>query len=82
MGWSILFYLLELLKWLIIARALLSWFVSPGSRHPAVELLRKITDPILRPITELLPRTGAVDLSPLIAFFIIILLQQFVLRLA
>ena len=72
----IIYYALELLKWLIIARALMSWFVSPGSRHPAVEAIRRITDPVLRPIERLLPPMGGVDISPLLAFFAIYLLQS------
>ncbi len=82
MLWVLLYYLLELLKWLVIARALMSWFVSPNSRHPAAEMLRRITDPILRPLSEMLPAMGGVDLSPLLAFFAIHLLQMMIVRLA
>jgi YggT family protein len=82
MAWVVLYYALEILKWLIIARAVMSWFVSPHSSHPVVELVRKITDPILRPLSQMLPLAGPVDLSPLIAFFAIMLLQQVVIRLA
>lgn len=76
MAWIILYYMLEALKWLIIIRALMSWFVSPGSRNPIVDLVRRITDPILRPISEMVPLTGGIDLSPLVAFFAIILFQR------
>lgn len=72
----IVYYALELLKWLVIARAVMSWFVSPYSRHPAVEAIRKITDPILGPFERLLPRMGGVDISPLLAIFAIYLLQS------
>jgi YggT family protein len=79
MAWVILYYLPELLKWLIIVRALMSWFVSPGSHNPVAELLRRITDPILRPISDMVPAMGGVDLTPLVAFFAIILLQRVVI---
>ena len=82
MGWILLSYLLRLLEWLIIIRALLSWFVSPHSRHPLVVLLQRITDPILRPISQLVPITGGFDLSPLIAIVILELLQRVVLQMA
>ena len=41
MVWVFLYYLLEALKWLIIIRALLSWFVPPHSGNPVVRLLRR-----------------------------------------
>jgi YggT family protein len=81
-GWLILYYTLEVVKWLVIVRAVMSWFASPYSRNALVEGLRRITDPILRPIQSLLPDTGGIDLSPLIAFFLIILLQQVIVRAA
>ena len=81
MGWTLLYLILEVLKWLIIARALMSWFVSPTSTNPIVEAVRRITDPILRPIRDLLPAMGGVDLSPIIAFFALYLVQGVILRL-
>jgi YggT family protein len=82
MGWIFLSYLLRLLEWLIIIRALLSWFVSPHSRHPLVTLLHRITDPILRPISQLIPVTGGFDISPLVAILLLELLQRVIARLA
>jgi YggT family protein len=82
MAWIILYYTLEVLKWLIIIRALMSWFVSPYSDNPLVQVIRRVTDPILRPLSEMVPLTGGVDLSPLVAFFAIILLQQVIIRAA
>lgn len=80
MIWILIYYALALLKWLVIARALMSWFVAPHSRHPAATLLRRITDPVLRPFSEMLPSMGGIDLSPLLAFFAITLLQMVVVR--
>ena len=44
--------------------------------------VRRVTDPILRPLSEMLPIAGGFDLSPLLAFFAITLLQQLVIRMA
>ena len=82
MGWMFLSYLLRLLEWLVIVRALLSWFVSPHSRHPLVVLLQRITDPILRPISQIVPVAGGFDISPLIAILLLELLQRVVVQLA
>jgi YggT family protein len=82
MGWLLLSYLLRVLTWLIIIRALLSWFVAPHSRHPLVELLQRVTDPILRPIAQVVPVAGGFDISPLIAIILLQLLQRVVLQMA
>ena len=78
----LLYYLLEILKWLIIIRALMSWFVAPGTHNAVVDLIRRITDPILRPFSEMIPNFGGVDVSTLLAFFAIYLLQALLMRLA
>jgi YggT family protein len=82
MAWLLLYYTLELFKWLIIIRALMSWFVSPYSDNPVVNLVRRLTDPILRPLSEMIPLPGGIDLSPIIAFVAITLLQQIIFRVA
>ena len=56
---------------LIIARALLSWvpnLIDP--RGPIGEFLFTVTEPILAPIRGLMPRM-MIDLSPLIAIFLL-----------
>ena len=76
------YYLLEALKWLIIVRALMSWFVSPYSDNGFARFIRRVTDPILRPLSEMLPPMGGMDVSPLLAFFAIYLFQQLLMRMA
>jgi YggT family protein len=51
---------------LIIARVIISW-IANQSRHPIIPLVHQLTDPVLRPITKVLPAMGGFDLSPLIA---------------
>lgn len=72
---NLLVFALEVLKWLLLARALMSWFVPPDSGNPVVELIRRTTDPILRPIQGFIPQTQGIDFSPIVAFFAIFLLQ-------
>ena len=78
---ALLYYALEILKWLIIARALMSWFMSPYSSNALAKFLRTVTDPILRPLSEVIPPLGGIDISPLVAFFAIQLTQAMLLRL-
>tara|TARA_Y100000591_G_scaffold26441_1_gene19469 strand:- start:252 stop:491 length:240 start_codon:yes stop_codon:yes gene_type:complete len=63
-------YLLELMSWGIVGRALSSWI--PNSRsYTLVQILYKFTDPILRPIQNILPKSNMIDFSPLIAIIVI-----------
>jgi YggT family protein len=69
-------YLIQVLTFAIIARALLSWFPIP-SANPISEFLHAITEPILAPLRRVIPRIGMLDITPLIA----ILLLQAIYRL-
>jgi YggT family protein len=40
------------------------------------EFLYRITEPVLRPIRNMLPAMGGIDISPIILFLIIILIQR------
>ncbi|MFH1460315.1 MAG: YggT family protein [Candidatus Omnitrophota bacterium] len=69
---------LTCLYWMILIRALISW-VNPDPYNPIVVFLRRMTDPVLEPLRQLLmPLTMQIhiDLSPLLAFFIIVFLQK------
>jgi YggT family protein len=65
--------LLELVVYIyifsIIIQAVLSW-VSPGSQHygnPIASLLYSLNEPLLRPLRQIMPQAGMIDLSPLVA---------------
>lgn len=72
---------LNILYWLILIRALVSW-VNPDPFNPIVQMLEKTTEPILAPIRRMLPaalRFG-IDISPLIAFLGIMFLRSFLVQ--
>jgi len=74
----VLYYILTLYMWLVIARAILSW-VSPDPYNPIVRFIHNVTEPVLHRIRAMLPvNFGGVDLSPIIVFMVIIFLQTFV----
>jgi YggT family protein len=73
---------LQLYIWILIAAAVFSWLIAfnvLNIRSPAVravsEFLFRITDPVLRPIRNLMPDLGGIDISPIIVIFIIIFLR-------
>jgi YggT family protein len=76
-------YLLTLYVYILIAAAVLSWLiafnvVNPRNQFVAMlaEFLYRITEPVLRPIRNLLPNLGGIDISPVIIILIIIFIQS------
>jgi YggT family protein len=79
-GYSLVQLLLTLLNiymWVIIIRALISW-VNPDPYNPIVQILVRITEPVLRPLRRLVPprKLGGLDISPIIAILLIQLIRQ------
>jgi len=68
---------LQMLLWAIIARSLISWFPIDQS-SPICQLLFRVTDPIIDPIRRVMPRTGMIDLSPMAAILMLIVMSQVV----
>ncbi|MCS4505572.1 hypothetical protein KBTX_03765 [wastewater metagenome] len=64
----------------IIAQAILSWVIQPGQYHPAQTLLYSLTEPVLRPIRQLVPLIGGIDLSPLVALILLQVLKMLVMQ--
>lgn len=69
-------WLLDIYTWIIIAAALISW-VSPDPYNPVVQLLRRVTEPVLRPIRHRLPTGMGLDFSPMVALLAIYFLKWF-----
>jgi YggT family protein len=63
---------LNIYIWVIIAAAVISW-VTPNPYNPVVRLLRRLTEPVLAPIRQLLPpwKTFGLDFSPMIIILLI-----------
>ena len=74
--WSLLCTLVYVYQLCIIVRIILSWFpLQPGGFVARIaDVLVTITEPVLGPLRRILPRTGFIDLSPIVA----LLLLQFV----
>jgi YggT family protein len=74
---------LDLYMYLVIAWVILSWLIAfnvVNTRNPFVaavgDFLYRVTEPALRPIRQRLPNLGGIDISPIILFLIIILIQR------
>jgi len=76
---TVIKWALNLIIWMTILMALLSW-LNPQS--PAMPLLFQITAPFLDPLRRILPRLGGIDLSPILLFVIVQVLLMVVTRVA
>jgi YggT family protein len=66
--------LLTVYKYILLASVIISW-VNADPYNPIVNFIYRVTDPLLRRIRRHMPDTGALDLSPLVAFAAIYVLQ-------
>jgi YggT family protein len=74
---QLILIVLQLYSYVLLARALVSWIPNLDPYHPAVLFLDTITEPVLEPIRKLVPPLGGmIDISMIIAFFGIIVLEQ------
>ena len=67
---------IQLLTILVFVRVLLSWIPSLDYGHPVISFIVRVTDPILQPVRRLLPPIGGLDLSPIVAIFLLQLVGQ------
>lgn len=69
--------LFSVLAYSILVRAILSWFPE-SQRYQVVVWLHQITDPVLNPLRRIIPPiAGTIDISPMIAFLVLILAAQY-----
>lgn len=69
--------LFNVLAYAILIRALISWFpIAPDS--PIVRILDEITEPILAPLRKIVPRLGMMDITPIVAMFVLWILGSMI----
>jgi len=66
--------LLKIYFWSLIIMIVASW-VAPGSGNPALVLINQIVEPLMQPFRKLLPSMGGLDLSPILVFLVIQVLE-------
>jgi len=71
--------LFKILKIILVARIILSWF--PHNRfNPLINIIYTLSNPILEPFRRLIKPMNGIDFSPIILFFLLNLLQNFIIR--
>lgn len=75
---------LDMYTWIIIASAVFSWLyafnvINSGNRFVEAigRFLYKVTEPVLRPIRNILPDLGGIDISPVVVLLLIFFIRQF-----
>ena len=73
---------IKLVFWIIILQAIMSWLVAFNVLNPYQPMVRNVwsglnrmTDPLYRPIRNILPDMGGIDISPLVVIFALYALQ-------
>jgi YggT family protein len=75
----ILHVLINVYLVVLFARAVTSWFPPPRPGTPfafVTQLLRDLTEPLLAPLRRVIPPAGPFDLSFMVLFFILLILQS------
>ena len=74
---------LELYIWVIIASVVVSWLVAfnvINTRNSFVAQLRdflwRVTEPALRPIRNVLPNLGGIDISPVVLILLLVFTRR------
>jgi YggT family protein len=82
---NVLILALDLYKLVIIVVAVMSWLIAFNVVNARNQVVRTIwsslvalTEPALRPIRRILPNTGGLDISPIVLFLLILLIEQII----
>jgi len=72
---SILLWLLNILTFALVGRALLSW-IDPRGQWTISRLLADLTEPVIAPLRRVIPPIGMIDISFIVAIVLIQVLQR------
>ena len=62
--------LIDLYSIVVLAAVVMSW-VQADRRHPLVQWVYSMTEPVLAPIRRVLPPLGGLDLSPMVLLVVL-----------
>jgi len=72
--------LFNLIELVLIIRILLSWFPNINWYDQPFKILHDITEPMLEPFRRLIPPMGGFDISPIVLFLVLGVLQSIILN--
>lgn len=71
-----LFYAIQFYTYILIARILCSWLPNVDWYRQPWKTLDALTEPVMAPFRRLIPPLGGLDLSPILLFIVLNLIQQ------
>ena len=81
---AILLYIIQILMLAIFAQVVISWLVVLGIRSPVIlSLYRAVTtvnEPIMRPLRKVIPNFGMIDITPMVAIIVLVIIQEVIAR--
>lgn len=69
----------NILYFILVIRIILSW-VNPDPYNEIVQVIYRISDPILLPFRRLPLQVGGIDFSPIVAFLVLAFLRNFIVN--
>ena len=77
---------INIYTWAVIAHVVLSWLVAfrvVNTQNRFVylvgDVINRLTEPALRPIRQVLPNLGNIDISPVVLILLLLFLQRFII---
>ena len=78
--------ILTIIWWIFLIMIIMSWLISFNVINTRNDFVRSVwnfldavTQPVLRPIRNILPNLGGVDISPIILILLIIFIQNLII---
>lgn len=78
---SILSNIIQFYGFLIFAYVLMSWFPIRGIFADIYQVIGSIVEPYLGIFRRIIPPMGSLDISPMVAYFVLIVVSRLVLSL-
>lgn len=84
---DVILLVLDLYTYVVIAAVIISWLVAFNVINTYNDIVRAIvngvsalTEPVLQPIRQFMPNLGGLDISPIILFLLIFLIQRVIVQ--
>ncbi len=74
--------LIQLYSFVLLARIILSWIPNVDRSNQIIQFIYNITEPVLEPVRRVIPRLGMIDISPIVVFIGLRMLQSILLNMA
>ena len=80
----ILLYIIQILMLAIFAQVIISWLLAFGVRSPLIlslyQAVTTINEPLMRPLRKVIPNFGMIDITPMVAIIVLIIIREVILR--